>query len=137
MPPALLTNEKMLQILLEQQKAWENEKIVTIDLSTIEKALKKENIEASTRTIYRKLQELRKNDLITQTARYFKKYQLIEFDLPSDLILVDKNDKRITKAEIKAMNKNKANFLLKEIGEVKTQLFEITEKGKKVLNNQK
>ena len=137
MPPVVLTNEKMLQILLEQQKAWENEKIVSIDLSTIEKSLKEANIEASTRTVYRKLQELRKNDLISQTVGYFKKYQLLELKLFQDMILVDENEVRLSKGKIESIFKKNTPYVVREIGEVKTQLFELTEKGKNVLENLK
>jgi Fe2+ or Zn2+ uptake regulation protein len=137
MPPATLSTEKMLQVIYRQQKLWKNEEIVSIDLSTIEKAIKNENIDASTRTIYRKLQELRKNELITQTVGYFRKYQLEKIDFVQDMIIVDENDKRIPRTEMKNMIDKKAPYVLKEIGEIKTQLFEITEKGKQLLEKLK
>ncbi|MHA1989866.1 MAG: hypothetical protein ACW981_21735 [Candidatus Hodarchaeales archaeon] len=135
MPPATLSTEKMLQIIYQQQKLWKEEEIVSIDLSTIEKAIKNENVDASTRTVYRKLQELRKNELINQTVGYFRKYQLAKVNFVQDMIIVDEKEKRISKTEMKTIFEKKSPYVLKEIGEIKTQLFEITEKGKQLLEN--
>ncbi|MHA1984877.1 MAG: hypothetical protein ACW967_11010 [Candidatus Hodarchaeales archaeon] len=137
MPPLTLSTEKMLQIIYRLQKLWKDEKIVSIDLSTIEKALKSENIDASTRTIYRKLQELRKSNMITQTSTYFRKYQLVKVELNQDMIIVDQNDKRISTGEMSTKFEKKTHFVLKEIGEIKTQMFEITDEGKQLLENLK
>ncbi|MFW9928670.1 MAG: transcriptional repressor [Candidatus Thorarchaeota archaeon] len=134
MPPESLTTEKLLEILYIQQKLWENEESVAIDLQTIEKEIEKEHIEASTRTIYRKLQDLRKENLINQSIGYFRKYELIEYQTGHDHIIVDKEGNRISKKKFREIFKANRPMILSEKGEIKTQLFELTDKGKKLLN---
>lgn len=135
MPPEVLSNKKLLQILKRIQENWNSEKIISIDYPTIKKALENENVEASRRTVYRKLQELRKEGFIEQTTNYFKKFQLTNLNSTlQEIIVVDENDQRIQSTILEEYLGEKPYYVLTEAGEIKTQQFYLTDKGETYLN---
>ncbi|MHA2362417.1 MAG: hypothetical protein ACXAC7_00565 [Candidatus Hodarchaeales archaeon] len=134
MPKQTLTMFKLLEILQNLKNSWDQGNILTIDPENISKELEKANIDASKRTIYRRLSELRQEGLISQTVAYYRKYRLTSVESLPNSIIVDKNDKRLRLSDLEV---SKSFNILKEEGEIKTQQFVITEKGKNELKRKK
>lgn len=139
MPNKILTQEKLLEVLYEKQRAWEKQQIISIELDNLIKELEDQDIETSQRTIYRRLQELRQNGFIQQSIGFFRKYRLEALNNTHDIIIVDELNQRVSDEKLSEMlgNNNKTHFILRDDGEIKTQLIELTPKGLKELEKSK
>ena len=139
MPTKILTQEELLEVLYTKQIAWMKQQILAIDLDNIIKELEEQDIEVSQRTIYRRLQELRQNGFIQQSIGFFRKYKLEPLKNTHDIIIVDEQNQRISEEKLNEMlgNTTMNRFVLREDGEIKTHIIELTVKGLKELENYK
>ena len=94
------------------------------ELSILDELNRNNKDKVSKRTIYRKLVELRKENLIIESHHYYQLYIKKSPSIAKDILLIDENNKLIN-PEIE-----ENSLIIENVGEEKIMVIEITEKGK-------
>ena len=125
MPKLSLSNKEFLEFVKIKSV---NDKAMFRNIQSILDELNSNNKDkVSKRTIYRKLVELRKENLIIESHHYYQLYIKKSPSIAKDILLIDENNQLINPE----LEEN--SLIIENVGEEKILVIEITEKGKKYL----
>ena len=125
MPKLSLSNKEFLEFVKIKSV---NDKAMFRNVQSILDELNSNNKDkVSKRTIYRKLVELRKENLIIESHHYYQLYIKKSPSIAKDILLIDENNQLINPE----LEEN--SLIIENVGEEKILVIEITEKGKKYL----
>lgn len=129
MPKQSLTKEELLQFLSSKQLEEGKEHLNFLSFKELLDGIQKQYPKATERTLYRRLGDLRRENLIQQLHTYQRKFrQRKDIMLDGGVIIVDENDERV---EVDGRDA----IILEDAGEIRVLTIEITREGKEQNKN--